>query len=290
MKLNDLNLTQPLPLATFEWRTQILRNHYQIIKSRKLTGNGRLPGTLSLLELDTLGITFSPHYINTLPCLESITSSVLADRITFNTDIETSNINQGHFNLTISTEKLVLEYLEASLILNAIRTYLHSNALHFEIRGLDAFVLPGDVVSSRIDGSGFWHRDSTGTQVKVFIGIYRCGSGVTTQYITRSHTRQPICEQWEMIRTLRDKNLSYLNQFNDYLSDANSNDVISRSLGYGDIMIFDTNGTHRGVYFLPGSRDDFQDRRIVICATFCNPTNHELFCKLNGQSKLWPLA
>lgn len=88
--------------------------------------------------------------------------------------------------------------------------------------------------------SGIWHHDSVGNRLKVFLVIsdYKGTDVVHTEYIPGTQTR----------RRLRHRNSvkadgSRLNIACDELQQAKK--IFGKK---GDIIIFDTNGIHRGVY------------------------------------------
>jgi hypothetical protein len=111
---------------------------------------------------------------------------------------------------------------------------------------------------SRISGmfseshSGLWHHDSVGSRLKLFLIVsdYIGSDYIHTEYIPRSHNQ----------RRLSYSNPVRLDGSRIKTDDLKQKKFAKKFLGRkGDIVIFDTNGLHRGVYeHLAKTRDTIQ--------------------------------
>ncbi|MDA9932385.1 hypothetical protein N9C24_02020 [Gammaproteobacteria bacterium] len=81
------------------------------------------------------------------------------------------------------------------------------------------------------NNSSIWHHDSVGHRIKIFIGVSEKSNNTGTLFVSDS----------------------YKNKYNDYLStrvnkDFNENETFLINMDVGDLMIFDTNCIHAGLY------------------------------------------
>tara|TARA_B110000259_G_C13854733_1_gene338297 strand:- start:10 stop:621 length:612 start_codon:yes stop_codon:yes gene_type:complete len=79
------------------------------------------------------------------------------------------------------------------------------------------------------NNSSLWHHDSVGHRIKIFIGLSQVVADTGTCFIPNSHK----------------------NKYSSYLEtrvDPDSDNQIVINLDRGDLMIFDTNSLHRGMY------------------------------------------
>ena len=282
------DLRSALPLASKEWRDTVLKSHYHLLLSRS---NSNWPGDITLhkeaRELSINGICQLPLN-NTDISHSKLNKFVLADRLSCLTSMETESMNSASFTLSPETIQLTIDLIKSFGILELVKAYFSSDKIHYQICGLDAFSCQPSIDLSLVDSSGFWHRDSTGSQIKVFIGIDTYGDGIQTDYVLGSHLTQPITEQWEMIRAQKISNPGQLIQFTDHFSSIHSSSIHRFNLKANEFCIFDTNGIHRGIY-LKESPPNHLNRRIIVSACFCSIDNHMLFNYLNGQKDSFPL-
>ena len=94
--------------------------------------------------------------------------------------------------------------------------------------------------------SSIWHHDSVGHRIKIFIGVSKKSENTGTLFIKNS----------------------YKNKYTDYLStrvveNYDDDDIFLVNLDIGDLMVFDTNCIHSGLY---GS-----DTRKAITVEISNP-------------------
>lgn len=95
------------------------------------------------------------------------------------------------------------------------------------------------------NNSSLWHHDSVGHRIKVFIGLSNLVEDTGTCFIPNTH----------------------LNKYSDYLETRVKpnceNNQIFINLDRGDLMIFDTNCLHKGVYG--------QNKRTAFTIEISNP-------------------
>ncbi len=279
------DLKKELSLGSPSWRKKVKKEHYRIISEsfRNFNWSNKLSSTASSLLQD--GIASFDFDLSSNPSYDELTKLVLLDRLREFNDMDSQKVNSVAFRLLPDTSNLILSILSEIGIVDLVKCYFNSSELNYDICGLDAVQSKSIANLSTIDGSGFWHRDSTGIQIKVFICILRIGNGVQLQYLKSSHHNQPITEQWEMIRAYKNDNPDSTLNFTNYMTQENSSSLESVDLLPGQLCIFDTNGIHRGNYL--GNKTDSLNRRIVISTTFCSQPNHSFFNELNGINSVF---
>jgi len=108
----------------------------------------------------------------------------------------------------------------------------------------------------KLPSSHYWHRDSVGHSIKLWVPILLQGSGVPhTSLIKGTHTTPPIPQMWEMYRAEKDvKRMTMLtSRINSKLCESvnvftNRELVLAPGYGKSPVFLFDTNTIHRGNY------------------------------------------
>lgn len=123
--------------------------------------------------------------------------------------------------LELLSNKQLLEFISNHQYLNNVfQDYLGNYSIDY----VKKWQTEGDTNSS------IWHHDSVGHRIKIFIGLSEVVKETGTCFIPKSH---------------KNKYSSYLETRVEPDSDV---DQIIINLDRGDLMVFDTNMLHRGMY------------------------------------------
>ena len=132
----------------------------------------------------------------------------------------------------------------------------------------------------QIDGSGFWHRDSVGQVVKIFICVDSLqNGGVQTEFINGTHCMDPFVREWEMARATLEPDA--LLRFTQYVSGKYAARILSIDLKAGQCYAFNTNAVHRGVYI-----NKQIGTRITAQMSITTKNNAFLFDRFHGTTDL----
>lgn len=242
--INVIN-SLPLKIGNSMWRKAVLKEHLRIINlgnspqtSLGVTGISSVK-TLNIgrEQLEELQFLVSKD----LSCyLELSKNAPLKNAFTF-------KLSTPCLNALISSIKSTHIAREVVAALGNYDVVFHSPC------GLYAKTI-NEVRLDEIDGSGFWHRDSIGSAIKIFICLENTEDGVTTELIRESHFMDPFVREWEMGRACSSPH--ELNMLEQAISSAYTAKIIRTSLKAGQYFAFNTNAVHRGCYIQnsPGSR------------------------------------
>ena len=279
-----MDLREILPLANKEWRKQVTKDHFERIIKRSRTIKNHKSFIVERNKLDRDGTCILEGLNESVNKeLGNSIQTILERRMKCSTDMELYGMNSANMDIEQNEKNEIINFLQKRGIIHLVKDYMGEERLFCEVNILDAITCLKSEPVDRIDGSGYWHRDSLGSSIKIFIGIFKSGRGITFEYIKGSHLIQPICEKWEMMRAHKKTNTEQLDAFTKYIEEVNKTKISKESIDKGDVLIFDPNGVHRGVYNELEEANLLADRRIVICTTLSGIKTKMLFNKLNGK-------
>ena len=161
-------------------------------------------------------------------------------------------------NIELSSQEVQLAWSLLTSIPNLVNTVRRHLGGDFVVQEAYHFVASNYNKSSLVNTSGFWHRDSVGRRIKVFICLNTVGSPPITSVLPCTYL-DPIPRQWEMIRVaipsksssdIMTEDMKNLNIQLDRLQPLN------HSYRSGDVVLLDTNAIHRGVYASQADQED----------------------------------
>ena len=140
--------------------------------------------------------------------------------------IKKLNLNNG---LEICPD--LKKILKSKFVNEIIQEYLGKNAT------LDQIAVVRDIAGQK-SNSGYWHHDSVGHRIKAFVYLGSTKNTITTEYLVGSHEID-----WASYMNDKVSNESRVNKklINEYRNEIFEADI-------GDVIFFDTNGIHRGIY------------------------------------------
>jgi hypothetical protein len=262
----------PLRIGSSQWRRSVFIEHLRITSATERIGSslGKL-GHTGVVDIDMCQENFAKTRL--LACDE------LARHLTHSA----SNDLKNAFSFQLSTEGYdsLVAAIKASGLLGEVVQALGSEDIIFHSPcGLYARTVdPSHLTKmSEIDGSGFWHRDSIGNAIKIFVCLDCTGNGINTELITGTHAMDPFVRNWEMIRS-HDR-LDLINTFDDTVYMDYQSNISSISLKPGQCFAFNTNAAHRGIYLTDqdGSRLTYQ----ITVTTVANAKLFDLFHQTNN--------
>lgn len=126
-----------------------------------------------------------------------------------------------------------------------------------------AFSVRRRTEEERTNISGYWHRDSLGSRLKLFWCVHEAENAPST-HIIPSCLLDPAPREWEMIRTEAKSLEDHRNKFLEQEFSRFNPLVISQQKG--SLLVFDTNCVHRGDYepCLVTQHSIFSEYRIVF--------------------------
>lgn len=174
----------------------------------------------------------------------------LRDRISIPADVNSMNVE-------LSKEELVLAWSLLESIPNLFDTVKRHLGGEFVVQEAYHFVASNYSKKSKVSTSGFWHRDSVGRGIKIFICLNTTGHSPLTAVLPCTYL-DPIPREWEMIRaaisSTADSNVT-TEPMNKLNSEFNKFNQVKQSYSQGDIVLLDTNAIHRGIY------SDYNDKK-----------------------------
>ena len=185
-------------------------------------------------------------------------------------------------NVELSEEELSIAWkLLQSIpnLFNAIRRHLGGD---FVVQEAYHFIAKEYNKKSMVNTSGFWHRDSVGRRIKVFICLETSGYSPITQVLPCTYL-DPIPRMWEMVRAeissksnnnVRNENMERLK------SELQQFRRIEQQYNEGDIVLLDTNAIHRGIYRNEG--DDENSYRHLLQISLIARTTLDLQRMVNN--------
>ena len=254
----------PLRIGNAGWRKAVLKEHSRIL-SHSSPGSTSLniSGLSTIIDVAAKSKEFST--------LQHLASKDFAEHLKIN---ENSNLkNSFCFKLSPESLSLMTSSIKATGIARDAASALGGRDIVFHSPcGLFAKTVEinenHDI--AKVDGSGFWHRDSIGCAIKIFVCLDARGRGVRTELIQGSQIMDPFVREWEMARV--NPSGKDLCQFEQSVFMSNASKIASVSLSAGQCFAFNTNAVHRGAYILnpPGSR-------LTVQITMTTRTNAKLF-------------
>ncbi len=272
--MTNLVSDHPLKIGNPQWRKAVLREHLRIIASGDKSGS----------SLNTLGHS---QIINVNPAQGNLEEARLlaCDDLARYLDQSDSNEPKNAFSFPLSAESYnsLVSIIKASGLAKDVADALGGdNVIFHSPCGLYAKTIkPGsDNRLTKIDGSGFWHRDSIGSAIKIFVCLDVTGDGVNTELIQSTHTMDPFVRDWEMTRA--SGRLDFIDKFETIVSKTYESRITYLSLRPGQCFAFNTNAVHRGVYLsnTAGARLTFQ----VTATTTANAKLFDFFHNTNASS------
>jgi len=254
----------PLKIGSSQWRKLVLEEHLRIT-SRAVRVNSSLSnlGHSAIADIDTCHENFAEAKL--LACDE------LARHLS-NSESEDLK-NAFSFPLAIKSYNSLVATIKASGLVGDVIQALGTDDIIFHSPcGLYARTIDpsNEIKKSKIDGSGFWHRDSIGNAIKIFVCLDVTGNGVKTELITGSQTMDPFVRNWEMLRS--HDCLDVINKFDDRIYSHYKPKITSISLKPGQCVAFNTNAVHRGIYLTHEN-----GARLTYQITATTVTNAKLF-------------
>ncbi len=276
--LPDELQTAEILIASPQWRNAIVRTHYSSIIESYRKHLGEAQGfNLAIGQLMRDGVHEFNLIDNTMYWLRKRWSQ-LKSRFDFR---ETGN----HINLI-----RVDDYLLATHFINAIeRLGIITNAsLYF---GSDNIILSdiylmhasrfNNVCTCSMDIAGYWHRDSMGRSLKVFVPLEVELGGIQTQIIRHSNVISPLPQLWEMLRASSTTSQDDMIRLTDLISSHCSTRIFTSCSNIDTCLVFDTNSFHRGRYMAVEGKIG-AERIHIQCTISYRPTLY-LFSQLEGH-------
>lgn len=161
----------PLRIGSSPWRKSFLIEHLRITScTERIDSSLSSLGHSVIAEIDTFQESFAKT--RQLACDE------LARHLS---DSGSSNLKNA-FSFPLSTEghDSLVASIKASGLLGEVIKALGSDDIIFHSPcGLYARAIEpsNEIKMSKIDGSGFWHRDSIGNAIKIFVCLDTTGTG-----------------------------------------------------------------------------------------------------------------
>lgn len=254
----------PLRIGDSQWRKSVFGEHLRITSS-----TDRINSSLSNLGHSAIA------NINTSQESFAETRLLACDELARHLSHSGSNDLKNAFSFPLSTESydsLVATIKASGLVGDVIQALETDDIIFHSPCGLYARTIDpsNEIKMSKIDGSGFWHRDSIGIAIKIFVCLDVTGNGINTELITGTHTMDPFVRNWEMIRS-HDR-LDLINKFDDSVYKDYKPNISSISLRPGQCFAFNTNAVHRGIYLT-----DQDGARLTYQITVTTVTNAKLF-------------
>ena len=122
--------------------------------------------------------------------------------------------------------------------------------------------------------SFFWHRDSIGRRLKIWLPLRVPAAGPDTWVIKGTHFVDPMPRQWEMYRADNAFRVTRGHSFIDLLSNLKQASCLHPSMEKA--IILDTNALHRGDY-------EIHDRSLGPFDTARIYCELSIRCKLSGS-------
>ncbi len=183
-------------------------------------------------------------------------------------------------------------YAENNLYAEFIEEYFYNlkeiDGLYFyflksisEIYRIDEVTIFTNTVNHNV-GSDFWHRDSVGHRLKLFIPILLKGNPPNTEFFRGSHVLTCRPFKWELERIGKTNPNTHLHQetiHNYYQNIYGCSQIFSWE--YNKVLLLDTNTVHRAANFHSGTEGSF---RIFMMIEFMEKTASKLASKMSlGQ-------
>jgi len=157
-----------------------------------------------------------------------------------------------HIPLSNAKLRFALDWIKSCELVNSLifSCYNHTSIV---LESCQLFIAKKEFVqrtAQNVPSSYFWHRDSVGHSIKVWIPLYTGIDSPFTQYIMGSHILDPYPREWEMIRALPNR-LDACRVVSAILESSCKNQVTTNQQiinSVSNCYIFDTNGVHRGIY------------------------------------------
>ena len=242
--INVIN-SLPLKVGNSTWRKAVLEEHLRII----CFGNSAQTtlGLTGITSVKTLNIGQEE--------LEQLQLLVSKD-LSFFLELNENKPIKNSFSFKLSTpcqNALISTIKSTHIARDAVAALGSEDVVFHSPCGLYAKTI-NEVKPDKVDGSGFWHRDSIGSAIKIFICLEITDNGVTTELIRESHFMDPFVREWEMGRAYSSPDK--LNILEQAISNAYTSKINRISLKAGQYFAFNVNAVHRGCYIQssPGSR------------------------------------
>jgi hypothetical protein len=156
------------------------------------------------------------------------------------TDIEFSISKHWFESRCVGLHSIFSEYYQGDWSLEVIRIFVAISA-----QDLSLYPLPS---------SYYWHRDSDGHSIKIWLPIASDGADPPyTSFINGSHVQPPIPQNWEMYRANPDINMkqkltSIIDDRLSHSKDYVTNRHYINSPSDPGLFVFNTNLIHKGNY------------------------------------------
>lgn len=153
-------------------------------------------------------------------------------------------------NVELNQSELELAWGLLESIPNLFQTIQRHLGGDFVVQEAYHFVASNYNKDSKVNTSGFWHRDSVGRRIKIFVCLETTGHSPLTAVLPCTYL-DPVPREWEMIRagisSKENSNVTSqaMNQLNTRFE---SYKQVKQAYKTGDIILLDTNAIHRGVY------------------------------------------
>jgi len=254
----------PLRVGSSQWRKLVFNEHLRILNNTaRVNSSLSNLGYSAMADIDKSQESFAK------------TRLLAHDELVRHLSSSGSNDLKNAFSFPLSSESyesLVATIKASGLVENVIQALGSDDIIFHSPCGLYARTINpnNEIKMSKIDGSGFWHRDSIGNAIKIFVCLDVTGNGVNTEFITGTHAMDPFVRNWEMIRS--HGRLDLINEFDDSVQKNYKPSISSISLRPGECFAFNTNAVHRGIYLT-----DQDGARLTYQITVTTITNAKLF-------------
>ncbi|MAU77314.1 MAG: hypothetical protein CL831_10730 [Crocinitomicaceae bacterium] len=190
------------------------------------------------------------HYGTTRYQVNQATNKKYFDELLHLRDRISIPVEANSINVELSKEELVLAWNLLESIPNLFDTVKRHLGGEFLVMEAYHFVASNYNKQSKVSTSGFWHRDSIGRRIKIFICLQTTGHSPVTAVLPCTYL-DPIPRGWEMLRaaisSTANSNVTTepMNNLNSTFEKFNQ---VDQSYTQGDIVLLDTNAIHRGIY------------------------------------------
>lgn len=282
-----------IDIVSKDWRDAVNKIHYRsILRASKLLSNPEMTYfSDEALQLLTYGFCQIKPCNNLASTLKNIKHSNNYNPL----DLFQSEHLELNMLKDVPTIAQLINILEANNIFAIAKAYFGSDDIILSDFYLMA-VARYNKRKHQLDGAAFWHRDSMGRSLKVFIPLNHEGNGIDTYLEAYSNVLSPIPQQWEMIRADKQIPLKEKIQLTNSISENIRDHLhIIKSMDKR-ILIFDTNTFHRGAYMEKEGNSD--DKRFHLQCTISYKPTLNLYSMLQGHGinvlknkiTLWPKA